>query len=152
MVLMDLAELTQLATDLRAVTEPGAILLATILHPSFFMQPPHDDPSTGDRYRKVRGYLQHERWWIESFGGHRHYHRPLSFYVDFLGNAGFAVAALAEPPIPLPKPASECNDYDKWHSSIPSMLGWAAVRLPQHDQGSSRRAVRSLRIPLSSNA
>ena len=76
MVVMDLPALEALAASLRrCVASDGAVVL-TLPHPAFFMQSPVQDPSTGEWSRRVRGYLQHEEWRVESFGGHRHYHPP----------------------------------------------------------------------------
>lgn len=97
-------------------------------HPAFFNQSPREEPS-GDRYRRVKGYLEHEEWWISTFGGHRHYRRPLEFYVQWLASAGLGVVDLVEPPVPVLKPESEWNDYDRWFTTIPTMLGMAARRV-----------------------
>jgi hypothetical protein len=56
----------------------------TILHPAVFSRSIIDEGPGGQRHRKVTGYLSHQTRWIESFGGHRHYHRPLSWYVERL--------------------------------------------------------------------
>lgn len=110
-------------SDLRSVLKPRGSFVATILHPAFF----HQDPvETGDgaRFRKVTGYLEAERWWIDSFGGHWHYHRPLEAYVRSFTEAGFAVTGMAEPPsLPhLLRTESEWTDYERWFASIPTML------------------------------
>jgi SAM-dependent methyltransferase len=128
MVVMDLPELDRLGESLGRCVRPDGTLVVTLLHPAFFMQSPVEDPATGERYRKVRGYLEHEERWIESFGGHRHYHRPLGFYVDWLVANGFALVELFEPPVPSAKPEEEWTDYDRWFGQIPTMVGLAFVR------------------------
>ncbi len=45
----------------------------------------------------VKGYLKPEVWRIESFGGHNHYHRSLTYYFDHLRAHQFAVTRLYEP-------------------------------------------------------
>ncbi len=111
MVLMDLPDLA----TLRPQVAPGGVLVATLLHPAFFNQRTVDDASGG--YREVRGYLEDEEWWIETFGGHRHYHRPLGAYVEWVASLGLGVVELFEP-----APTA----YDGWRSRIPTRLGLAA--------------------------
>jgi len=111
MVLMDIPDLSKLKVHIR----PGGILLATILHPAFFLQKTIDDEMGG--YRQVRGYLDEEAWWIEGFGGHWHYHRPLGAYVSWLASCGLGVVELFEP-----EPAT----YEGWRRKIPTRIGIAA--------------------------
>jgi SAM-dependent methyltransferase len=122
MVVMDLPDLAALGRSLSRCLRPNGRVVITLLHPAFFLQPPYEDPETDERYRKVRGYLRHEEWWIESFGGHRHYHRPLGFYVNWLAAAGFGVVELFEPPVPGGQ-----SEYERWFAEIPTMLGLVAV-------------------------
>ncbi|MCY1143180.1 methyltransferase domain-containing protein [Actinoplanes sp. Pm04-4] len=122
MVLMDVPELDNLVQDVRASLVDRGPFVFSILHPSFFSHEPVED--SGERYRRVTGYLDHERRWITSFGGHHHYHRPLSWYFDLLTRHGFTVTALHEPPT-LPhhaRPESEWTDYERWFATIPTML------------------------------
>jgi SAM-dependent methyltransferase len=128
MVVMDVPELDRIGASLHRSVRPGGTVVLTLLHPAFFLQSPVEDPASGERYRKVRGYLQHEERWIESFGGHRHYHRPLGFYVEWLVQHGFVLVELFEPPVPLAKPEAEWTDYDRWITQIPTMVGLAFHR------------------------
>ncbi|WP_250005674.1 bifunctional 2-polyprenyl-6-hydroxyphenol methylase/3-demethylubiquinol 3-O-methyltransferase UbiG [Actinoplanes sp. M2I2] len=124
MVLMDLPELEHLVRDVRASLRSGGTFVFSILHPSFFAQPPVEEASTGERYRKVTGYLRHERRWITTFGGHQHYHRPLSWYIDLLTRNDLVVTGLHEPPT-LPhhaEPEARWTDYERWFATIPTML------------------------------
>ncbi len=125
MVLMDVPVLDRLLDDVAASLTADGLLVATILHPSFFRQEPVYDE---ERHRRVTGYLEHQQWWIDSFGGHRHYHRPLAWYVQRLRDAGLAVVDLDEPPS-LPShgaPEHEWTDDERWFASIPTMLSFAA--------------------------
>lgn len=127
MVFMDLPELEPLLADVRASLTTDGVLAFSLLHPCFFAQAPVEEPSTGERYRKVTGYLHHERRWITAFGGHHHYHRPLSWYVELLTRNGFVVTGLHEPPT-LPshtRPDAEWTDYERWFATIPTMLAIA---------------------------
>jgi SAM-dependent methyltransferase len=112
MVLMDLPELNTVRVRVRA----GGVLVATILHPAFFLQRPVDEDGGGG-YRQVRGYLEDEAWWLEGFGGHWHYHRPLGAYVSWLAECGLGVVELFEP---------EPTTYEGWRKKIPTRLGLAA--------------------------
>jgi len=128
MVLMDLPELDRLLADVAARLTEDGVLVASILHPAFFRQQPVYD---AERHRRVTGYLGHEEWWIDDFGGHRHYHRPLAWYVHRLRDAGLAVVDLDEPPS-LPHhrvPQDAWTDDERWFATIPTMLSFAARRL-----------------------
>lgn len=132
MVLMDLPELDLLAADLRASLAPGGVFVFSILHPCFFTHTPVEDVAAGERYRKVTGYLNHERRWITPFGGHHHYHRPLSWYVDLLTNNGFVITGMDEPRT-LPRrldPETEWSDYERWFAGIPTMLAISCTPAP----------------------
>jgi SAM-dependent methyltransferase len=128
MVLMDLPILDRLLADVSASLTRDGVLVATILHPSFFRQQPMFEH---ERHRRVTGYLEHEQWWIDSFGGHRHYHRPLAWYVQHLRDAGLAVVDMDEPPS-LPRhrdPWDEWTDDERWFATIPTMLSLAARKI-----------------------
>lgn len=127
MVLMDLPTLEPLIADVRASLTPDGVFVFSILHPCFFAQTPVEDTTTGERYRKVTGYLHHERRWITSFGGHHHYHRPLSWYIDLLTRNDLVVTGLYEPPS-LPAhldPEPQWTDYERWFATIPTMIAIA---------------------------
>lgn len=130
MVLMDIPDLDRVVADVARALSPSGVFVFSILHPCFFNQAPAQDPGTGAWHRRVTGYLEHERRRIDSFGGHYHYHRPLSWYVRQLARHGLAVTAVDEPPtLPrLPKPRSEWDSYETWFSTIPTMLAVACRR------------------------
>lgn len=97
MVLMDIPDLTLLMRDLRsALTEDGRLIFV-ILHPCFYGYKRHYDPTTGEWYRKVTNYYDPQIWRVESFGGHNHYHRNLTYYTELLRTNGFAITRLFEP-------------------------------------------------------
>jgi SAM-dependent methyltransferase len=112
MVLMDLPTLDRIRPTVTTN------VVATILHPAFWNQRTVDDPAVGHGgYRRVTGYLEPETWRVESFGGHRHHHRPLQDYVAWVAGLGLGVTELFEPPSAL---------YDGWRRAIPTRLGIAA--------------------------
>lgn len=132
MVLMDLPALDALLADVRASLTADGVFIFSILHPCFFGGRVGIDPETGRYARRITGYLDHELRWIDSFGGHNHYHRPLGWYVDALRRAGLVVTALHEPPS-LPEedlPREKWTDYQRWFSTIPTMLCVAAGPAP----------------------
>lgn len=90
-------DLGKFLADVAASLGDDGLFVFSILHPSFFGQPPTRDPVTGRWERRVSGYLDHEQRWIESFGGHTHYHRPLSWYVDLLGRNVLPLPACTNP-------------------------------------------------------
>lgn len=128
MVLMDIGHLDPLMVDVQRCLRADGRFIITVTHPAFFAQVPVDDAVTGERYRKVRGYLEHEERWVSSFGGHRHYHRPLGSYVQCLARQDFVVSWLFEPPTPPTdgRPPQAWTDYDRWLATIPTMIGLVA--------------------------
>lgn len=97
MVLMDIPELDLLMSSVRAALKPDGKFIFTIPHPCFFNMKSTFDEETGQWFRKVTGYQKPEVWRIESFGGHNHYHRSLTYYFDVLRTNRFAVTRLFEP-------------------------------------------------------
>jgi SAM-dependent methyltransferase len=122
MVLMDLRDLSRV----RPRVAPGGVFVATMLHPAFFLQKTVDE-ADGRGHRQVRGYLEVEQWWIESFGGHWHHHRPLGAYVEWLASLGLGVTELFEPPAFV---------YEGWRRNIPTRLGLAARHVAGGDLSS----------------
>lgn len=106
MVLMDIPDLSTLFADLRLALTPKGRLVFTILHPCFYGYKPHYDPVAGEWYRRVTNYQAEQTWRVESFGGHNHYHRNLTYYAELLRANGFAITRLYEPAWnPGPDPA-----------------------------------------------
>jgi SAM-dependent methyltransferase len=133
MVLMDIPVLDRLLADVAAALRPEGVFVFSILHPAFFSRAVIEEGPGGERYRKLTGYLDHETRWIGSFGGHRHYHRPLSWYAGQLTGHGLVITGLHEPPS-LPQadiPEAQWTDYQKWFSTIPTMLAVSCGR--QHE-------------------
>lgn len=129
MVLMDIAVLDRLLADVAQCLRPGGVFVFSILHPAFHSRTVVDDAN--GRYRKVADYLTLETRWEENFGGHRHYHRPLSWYIERLVKHGLVVNGLIEPPS-LPTqdvPQEQWTDYQRWFSRIPTMMAVSCTRL-----------------------
>jgi len=131
MVLMDIPDLHQLLAGVGLHLLEGGTFVFTILHPSFFNQPIQGSAKDG-WVRAVRGYLDLETWDIDSFGGHRRYHRPLTWYAQQLLGHGFVVTGIDEPPT-LPKhtrPSKNWTDYERWFSRLPTMMSIACRHPP----------------------
>ena len=129
MVLMDIPELDRLLADVAAALRLSGVFVFSILHPAFYSRT-IVDAGPGERYRKVSDYLTPETRWVTSFGGHQHYHRPLSWYVERLVAHGLVVNGLCEPPsLPVDDvPETQWTDYQRWFSRIPTMLAISCVR------------------------
>lgn len=97
MVLMDLPDLNKLLRDIRSGLAPKGKFIFTMTHPCFFRYKSRRDDATGELYCGVKDYLPEATWRIENFGGHWHYHRSLTYYVDCLRNHGLALTRLYEP-------------------------------------------------------
>lgn len=97
MVLMDIPDLTQLMRDVSKVLASRGRFIFTILHPCFYQYKINFDEGAQDWYRKVTNYQDEQVWRIDSFGGHNHYHRNLTYYVDLLRTNDLAITRLYEP-------------------------------------------------------
>ncbi len=98
MAVMDIPDIVPLFKSIRDVLKPNGRFIFTLLHPAFWNQKSIQDESSGQWFKKVTGYLKEETWRVESFGGHNHYHRSISYYVEALRNAGMVVTRMLEPP------------------------------------------------------
>ncbi|WP_154794195.1 class I SAM-dependent methyltransferase [Occultella kanbiaonis] len=129
MVLMDLPVLDPIITAVAKALRPGGRFVFSVLHPAFYNQTPSPSDSPAPWSRTVTGYLEPAQWWVESFGGHQHYHRPLEDYVEALSRQGLLVRRLVEPPT-LPRHArsdDRWSAYERWFATIPTMLAVSAV-------------------------
>jgi len=95
MVVMDVDPLAAMIESVAGCLRPGGKFIYTMTHPGVFgFKTSEDDEG---RYRKLRDYLKHSTRWIESFGGHTHYHRPLSYYINLSAQFGLATTRFCEP-------------------------------------------------------
>jgi trans-aconitate methyltransferase len=122
-----IAELDKLLRDAIIALRPGGLFLVSMPHPAFYMRERVEDPVTKERYRKVTGYLEHETRILPDFGGHRYFHRPVSWYIQAFAQHGMYLDDMREPP-QHPDTAGnrkpeEWSDFEKWWSTIPVFLG-----------------------------
>lgn len=102
-VLMDLPDIAPLLRDLASRLGVTGRLVFTIPHPCFFGHKSVQDTATGEWHKPLTSYLTEKAWQVETFGGHTHYHRSLTFYSQSLERAGFRLTRIFEP---VPQPAS----------------------------------------------
>ena len=95
-------------------------------HPCFFNFASDIDQDTHEWSRRITRYLEPEIWRIDSYGGHNHYHRTLTFYFDILRAHGFLVSRLFEPAQPEGSGDAEARAFRR---SIPVFLFIEAVAI-----------------------
>lgn len=130
MVLMDLPEIAPALQFVRHALRPSGRFVFTLPHPCFFNYKTRQDPATGELFCGVANYLQPAEWWIESYGGHRHYHRSLAFYVDGLREHGFALTRFHEPP-----QVSRDPTHAEFYRGLPKFLLVEARHYPGTSHG-----------------
>jgi SAM-dependent methyltransferase len=117
MVLMDISDLKILFASIREKLKDNGKFIFTITHPCFFNYQVKKDIATNKLYRAVDSYLGEECWRIESYGGHNHYHRSLTYYFDLIKKNRFSVTYLYEP-----SNIARSGVQDDFHENIPSFL------------------------------
>jgi 2-polyprenyl-3-methyl-5-hydroxy-6-metoxy-1,4-benzoquinol methylase len=114
MVLMDIPDLTVLIRDVsKALTATGRFIFV-ILHPCFFQYKINFDEATQIWYRKVTNYQDPQTWRIESFGGHNHYHRNLTYYGELLRTNNLAITRLYEPELNVQPERENAHVVRQW--------------------------------------
>jgi SAM-dependent methyltransferase len=112
MVLMDLPDIAPLIRDIHKVLKSTGRFVFVIPHPAFFFYETACDPNTQSLYRKITGYLREEVWRFEKFGGHNHYHRSISNYIETLRSHQLTVTRLYEPAsLPWPEEPPEVQNF-----------------------------------------
>ncbi len=116
---------------------PHGRVVMLMTHPAF-RQPRHSgwgmDEERGVTYRRIDGYLTPMAVPMKSLGGGaptRSFHRPISAYVNALGDVGFAVDALLELPDlpPERRPGRAARGDARAQAEIPIFLALRAVRV-----------------------
>jgi len=126
MVLMDIPELDHLLNSVHDFLSSAGKFIFTMPHPAFFNFKSRPDPVTGQMACAVTGYLAPEEWWIENYGGHRHYHRSLAYYFDHLRANRLAVTCLFEPP-----QNPRTTENVEFYRNIPKFILLEAIPLKQ---------------------
>ena len=115
---------------------PVSRVVLLMTHPAF-RQPRHSgwgvDEGRKLTYRRVDAYLGEMAVPMKSLGGGqptRSFHRPISAYVNALGDAGFATDAMLELPDlpPERRPGRAARGDARASAEIPIFLGLRAVR------------------------
>jgi SAM-dependent methyltransferase len=132
---MDPLEDVVRSIDWALAADGRVVVLMT--HPAF-RQPRHSgwgyDEDRGLTYRRIDGYLTPMAVPMKSLGGGeptRSFHRPISAYVNALGDVGFAVDALLELPDlpPERRPGRAARGDARAQAEIPIFLALRAVRV-----------------------
>lgn len=96
-VLMDVDPIAPLLGEVHRILKPGGTFLLSIVHPAFFDAHWGRD-ETGFRYQKIVERYLSEYWLDNPFWGEtRHYHRPMSTYVNAAIGAGLNLIRMDEP-------------------------------------------------------
>ena len=118
-----------------ALAPHGRVVLL-MTHPAF-RQPRHSgwgfDEGRGLRYRRIDGYLTPMAVPMKALGNReptRSFHRPISAYVNALGDAGFAIDAMVEVPDlpPDDRPGRAGRADARSAAEIPMFLALRAIR------------------------
>lgn len=134
--IQDMDPLEDVTRGLDWALAPDGRVVMLMTHPAF-RQPRHSgwgfDEGRKLTYRRIDGYLTPMAVPMKSLGGGqptRSFHRPISAYVNALGDAGFAVDALLELPDlpPERRPGRAARGDARAQAEIPIFLGLRAVR------------------------
>ncbi|MEP6680842.1 MAG: methyltransferase domain-containing protein [Chloroflexota bacterium] len=115
---------------------PHARVVVLMTHPAF-RQPRHSgwghDESRNLQFRRVDAYLGEMAVPMKSLAGGlptRSFHRPISAYLNALGDSGFAVDRMLELPdlAAERRPGKAARAGDRANAEIPLFLGLRAVR------------------------
>jgi ubiquinone/menaquinone biosynthesis C-methylase UbiE len=135
--IQDMDPLDEIFAGLTWALRANARVVLLMTHPAF-RQPRHSgwgyDESRKLAYRRIDGYLTPLAVPMKSLAGGaptRSFHRPLSEYVNALGDAGFAVDAMVELPDlpPERRPGRAARGDERAQAEIPVFLGMRAVRI-----------------------
>lgn len=134
--IQDMDPLEDVTRGLDWALAPDGRVVMLMTHPAF-RQPRHSgwgfDEGRKLTYRRIDGYLTPMAVPMKSLGGGqptRSFHRPISAYVNALGDVGFAVDALLELPDlpPERRPGRAARGDARAQAEIPIFLGLRAVR------------------------
>ncbi len=135
--IQDMDPLEDVVKSLDWALTPHGRVVVLMTHPAF-RQPRHSgwgyDEDRGLTYRRVDGYLTPMAVPMKSLGGGeptRSFHRPISAYVNALGDVGFAVDALLELPDLPPdrRPGRAARGDARAQAEIPIFLALRGVRI-----------------------
>jgi ubiquinone/menaquinone biosynthesis C-methylase UbiE len=136
LAIQDMDPLEDVIRGLDWALAPVSRVVLLMTHPAF-RQPRHSgwgfDEGRKLTYRRVDGYLGEMAVPMKSLGGGlptRSFHRPISAYVNTLGDAGFLTDAMLELPDLPPdrRPGKTARGDARANAEIPIFLGLRAVR------------------------
>jgi ubiquinone/menaquinone biosynthesis C-methylase UbiE len=134
--IQDMDPLEDVMRSLDWALGPRSRVVLLMTHPAF-RQPRHSgwgyDEGRKLTYRRIDGYLGEMAVPMKSLGGGpptRSFHRPISAYVNALGEVGFATDAMLELPDLPPdrRPGKAARGDARAQAEIPIFLGLRAIR------------------------
>jgi len=135
--IQDMDPLEDVVRGLDWALAPHGRVVILMTHPAF-RQPRHSgwgfDEDRQLTYRRIDGYLTPMAVPMKSLGGGeptRSFHRPISAYVNALGDVGFAVDAMLELPDlpPERRPGRAARGDARAQAEIPIFLALRALRI-----------------------
>lgn len=96
-VLMDIENLSESFSEIARILKPGGLFYMSIVHPAFYDAPWMPDEDGFLRYKKLERYLSQYSFSNHFWGETRHYHRPLSTYVNGALSCSLRLTSMDEP-------------------------------------------------------
>lgn len=96
-VLMDLENINELIPEINRITKEQGIFYISIVHPAFYDAPWSEDEHGFKKTKVMKKYLSEYNFDNEFWGKTKHYHRPLSKYLNTIINSGFSLIYIDEP-------------------------------------------------------
>jgi ubiquinone/menaquinone biosynthesis C-methylase UbiE len=134
--IQDMDPLDEVMRSVEWALRPVARVVLLMTHPAF-RQPRHSgwgfDEGRKLTYRRIDGYLTPMAVPMKSLGGGaptRSFHRPISAYINALGDVGFATDAMLELPDlpPERRPGRAARADERAQGEIPIFLALRALR------------------------
>lgn len=97
-VLMDVEHLSQTLSEISRVLKNNGLFYMSIVHPAFYDAPWMADEHGFLRYKKLERYLSEYSFSNFFWGETKHYHRPLSIYINKAISCGLQLVSIDEPP------------------------------------------------------
>ena len=96
-LLMDIPDIDGVIKECGRVIKRGGTFYFSIVHPAFYNGSWEEDKSTGKIGKMITSYLTPSRSVNDFWGETTHFHRPLSYYLNTVSNAGFMLVYTEEP-------------------------------------------------------
>lgn len=97
-VLMDVEKLSETLSETARILKPGGLFYMSVVHPAFYDAPWLADETGFLRYKKLERYLSEYSFSNFFWGETRHYHRPISVYINEAFSHDLQLVSITEPP------------------------------------------------------